>query len=54
MGATLLLSGIVAALITSPIMDRVLTTHIGLTIRILCPVIGAGWMGLIWAGPALS
>ncbi|KAA1473990.1 MFS general substrate transporter [Dentipellis sp. KUC8613] len=48
-GATLLLSGIVAALATAPIFDRVFTRHLGLTIRILCPIIGASWLALIWA-----
>ncbi|VDC06418.1 unnamed protein product [Peniophora sp. CBMAI 1063] len=49
MGATLLISGIVAALVTAPLVDRVLTSHIGLTIRVLCPIIGAAWLGFIWA-----
>ncbi|KZV63361.1 MFS general substrate transporter [Peniophora sp. CONT] len=49
MGAALLVSGIVAALVSAPIIDRVLTSHIGLAIRILCPIIGAAWLGLIWA-----
>lgn len=54
MGAALLLSGIVAALATSPIFDRVFTHHLGLTVRILCPIIGAGWFSLIWAGEPFS
>jgi hypothetical protein len=50
MGAAMLLSGIVAAIITSPIFDRVLTHHLGLAVRILCPTIAAAWLSLIWAG----
>ena len=50
MGAALLLSGIVAAIVSSPIFDRVLTHHLGITLRILCPLIGAAWLSLIWAG----
>jgi FLVCR family MFS transporter 7 len=50
MGAAMLLSGIVAAIITSPIFDRVLTHHLGLAVRIICPIIAAAWLSLIWAG----
>ena len=53
MGAALLLSGIVAALATSPIFDRVLTHHLGITVRTLCPIIGASWLSLIWAGKTI-
>ncbi len=50
MGAALLLSGILAAIITSPIFDRVLTHHLGLAVRTMCPIIAAAWLSLIWAG----
>jgi MFS transporter, FLVCR family, MFS-domain-containing protein 7 len=50
MGAALLLSGIVAAIATSPMFDRILTHHLGITVRILCPIIGVAWLSLIWAG----
>jgi MFS transporter, FLVCR family, MFS-domain-containing protein 7 len=50
MGAALLLSGILAAIITSPILDRVLTHHLGPAVRIMCPIIAAAWLSLIWAG----
>jgi len=49
MGAALLLSGIVAAIATAPVFDRILTHHLGITVRILCPVIAAAWLSLIWA-----
>ena len=46
----MLLSGIVAAIVTSPIFDRVLTHHLGVAVRTLCPIIGVAWLSLIWAG----
>ncbi|KAI0265746.1 major facilitator superfamily domain-containing protein, partial [Russula aff. rugulosa BPL654] len=49
MGAALLLSGIVAAIITSPIFDRVLTHHLALAVRIICPITATAWLSLIWA-----
>ncbi|KAH9985811.1 MFS general substrate transporter [Russula compacta] len=49
MGAAMLLSGIVAAIVTSPTFDRILTHHLGITVRILCPIIGVTWLSLIWA-----
>ena len=50
MGATLLLAGIVASAITSPLFDRVLTRHLGLTIKVLVPILSAIWLSMIWAG----
>jgi MFS transporter, FLVCR family, MFS-domain-containing protein 7 len=50
MGAALLLPGILAAIATSPVFDRILTYHLGITVRILCPIIGVAWLSLIWAG----
>ncbi|TDL20024.1 MFS general substrate transporter [Rickenella mellea] len=49
MGAALLLSGIVAAIVTAPLFDRVMTHHLAFTARIFCPVIAALWLSLIWA-----
>ena len=49
-GATLLLSGILASAIVSPIFDRVLTRHLGRTIKTFVPVLSASWLSLIWAG----
>ncbi|KAH8994743.1 MFS general substrate transporter [Lactarius hatsudake] len=49
MGAALLLSGIVAAIASSPLFDRVLTHHLAITVRILCPLTGVTWLSLIWA-----
>lgn len=53
MGATLLLTGLVAAIVTSPIFDRVLTRHLALTCKVLCPILGVLWLSLIWAGELL-
>ncbi|KAJ7647381.1 major facilitator superfamily domain-containing protein [Roridomyces roridus] len=49
MGAALLLSGIVAAIATAPLFDRVFTFHLGITLKLLVPIIGACWLSLIWA-----
>jgi FLVCR family MFS transporter 7 len=49
MGATLLFAGIIAAAISSPVFDRVFTRHLGLTIKILVPILSALWLSLIWA-----
>jgi len=49
-GATLLLSGIVASAVTSPIFDRVLTRHLALTVRVFIPILSAAWLSMIWAG----
>ncbi|KAI0077634.1 MFS general substrate transporter [Panus rudis PR-1116 ss-1] len=49
MGAVLLLVGIVAALITAPLFDRVLTNHLAITCKILCPILAVLWLSLIWA-----
>ena len=46
----MLMTGIVAAIITAPVLDRVLTHRLGITIRVLVPIVGAAWLSLIWAG----
>ncbi|TFK68705.1 MFS general substrate transporter [Pluteus cervinus] len=48
MGACLLLSGIIAAVITAPLFDRVLTYHLAKTAKALVPVVGCAWLSLIW------
>ncbi|KAG6885921.1 hypothetical protein C0993_007939 [Termitomyces sp. T159_Od127] len=45
----LLLTGIVAAIITAPLFDRVFTHHLAITSKILVPIVGAAWLSLIWA-----
>lgn len=53
LGASLLLSGIVASGITAPLFDRFFTHQIGLTLKILVPIVAVGWFSLIWAGRLL-
>ncbi|KAG1858154.1 MFS general substrate transporter [Suillus subluteus] len=48
-GATLLLSGVITGICTAPLFDRVLTHHLGITLKILVPISAAGWLSLIWA-----
>jgi len=50
MGACLLLTGIVAAIITAPLFDHVFTYKLALTAKILIPCLAAAWLSLIWAG----
>lgn len=50
MGACLLLSGMVAAIVTAPLFDRVFTYHLAATSKILVPIVAVGWFTLIWAG----
>ncbi|KAF8629891.1 hypothetical protein AX15_003247 [Amanita polypyramis BW_CC] len=49
LGACLLLTGIVAAIITAPLFDRVLTHHLAITAKILAPPLAGAWLSLIWA-----
>jgi len=49
LGAVLLLVGLLAALISAPIYDRVLTRHLALSAKILCPILAAAWLSMIWA-----
>ncbi|EKM52316.1 uncharacterized protein PHACADRAFT_211587 [Phanerochaete carnosa HHB-10118-sp] len=49
MGATLLIAGIVAACVTSPLFDRVFTGRLAVVSKILSPALGALWLSLIWA-----
>ena len=53
-GATLLLSGILASIITAPLFDRVLTHHLGITLKILTPIVAGAWLSLIWASECIS
>ncbi|RXW22995.1 hypothetical protein EST38_g2878 [Candolleomyces aberdarensis] len=49
MGACLLLTGVVAAIVTAPLFDRVFTYHLALTAKICAPATAIGWFSLIWA-----
>ena len=50
MGAFLLLSGIIASIVTAPLLDRIFTHRLGVALKILVPIVAAGWLSLIWAG----
>ncbi|KAG6813389.1 hypothetical protein H0H92_011655 [Tricholoma furcatifolium] len=43
------LAGIVAAIATAPLFDRVFTHHLAITAKILVPIVGAAYLSLIWA-----
>ncbi|KAL0956303.1 hypothetical protein HGRIS_002460 [Hohenbuehelia grisea] len=49
MGACLLLAGIIAAIVTAPLFDRVFTHHLAVTTKIMVPIIAGSWLSLIWA-----
>ncbi|KAG8817336.1 hypothetical protein FRC19_011415 [Serendipita sp. 401] len=49
MGGAFLLSGLVAAILSAPIFDRVLIYHLAKTVKILLPVLGVVWIGLVFA-----
>ncbi|KIM45391.1 hypothetical protein M413DRAFT_442062 [Hebeloma cylindrosporum] len=49
MGACLLLSGMVAAIVTAPLFDRVFTHHLAATSKVFVPFVAVGWFTLIWA-----
>ncbi|KAF9050074.1 major facilitator superfamily domain-containing protein [Panaeolus papilionaceus] len=48
-GACLLLTGILAAIVTAPLFDRVFTHHLAITSKVLVPFVALGWLSLIWA-----
>ena len=50
LGAALLLAGIVAAIATAPLFDRVLTHHLGIAARVFSPIVAFSWFGFIFAG----
>jgi hypothetical protein len=50
MGATLILSGIVAAVVTAPLFDRVFTSHLAITAKFLVPILAVAWLCFIWVG----
>lgn len=50
LGACMLLTGIIGAVVTAPLFDRVFTHHLAVTSKVLVPIVGVGWLSLIWAG----
>jgi hypothetical protein len=49
LGATLLLSGLVAAIATAPLFDRVFTHHLAIICKVLVAMVSGAWLSLIWA-----
>lgn len=49
LGASLMLAGIVSAVVTAPLFDRVFTHRIGLALKTLVPIVSLAWLSLIWA-----
>jgi len=49
MGACLLLSGMLMAIVTAPIIDRYFTHHLARLGKVFVPFIAVGWLSLIWA-----
>lgn len=49
LGACLLLTGIVSAIITAPLFDRVFTHHLAMTTKAFVPITAVAWFSLIWA-----
>ena len=54
MGAVLLLVGLVAAAISSPLLDRVFTNHLALFGKLLLPGMAACYLALIWESTCSS
>ncbi|CAE6452823.1 unnamed protein product [Rhizoctonia solani] len=48
MGAVSILSGVIGAIIASPIFDRYLTHHLGLASKIIVPMLSACYIAFIW------
>ncbi|KAF8518726.1 MFS general substrate transporter [Gautieria morchelliformis] len=48
-GATLILAGLVATAIMSPLLDRVFTRYTTMTLKVATPLLGLSWLSLIWA-----
>jgi len=48
MGGAMIISGVIAAIATAPLFDRVLTKHLGLTSKIIVPILSVAWLSLIW------
>ncbi|KAI6037951.1 major facilitator superfamily domain-containing protein [Pisolithus marmoratus] len=48
LGATVSLSGIIAAVVSALLLDRVFTHGMGVTFRIIIPIVSLVWLSLIW------
>ena len=50
MGGIFLLSGLLAALISAPLFDRVLIHHLAKTVKFALPILSIAWICLIFVG----
>ena len=46
----MLLAGIVGAIIAAPLFDLIFKYHLSVFARICAPLVGIGWLVLIWVG----
>ncbi|KAG8887586.1 hypothetical protein FRB98_009428 [Tulasnella sp. 332] len=53
-GAALFIAGLVGAISTSPLFDRVFTYHLAWSLRLALPVVAATWIALIWVSHGLG
>lgn len=49
LGAAVFIAGLVGAITTAPLFDRVFTHHLARTLHIVIPIVGGAWLGLAWA-----
>ena len=54
MGGIFLLSGLLAALISAPLFDRVLIHHLAKTVKLALPILSIAWVCLIFVGELSS
>jgi FLVCR family MFS transporter 7 len=47
-------SGIIAAIVTAPLFDRILTKHLGYTTKVIVPLLSLAWLSLIWDGACFT
>ena len=50
MGGIFLLSGLLAAIVSAPLLDRVLIHHLAKTVKIALPILSVAWICLIFVG----
>ena len=49
-GGIFLLSGLLAAVISAPLLDRVLIHHLSNTVKLALPILSVAWICLIFVG----
>jgi len=50
MGGIFLLSGLLAAIISAPLLDRVLIHHLAKTVKAALPILTIAWISLVFVG----